>query len=241
MIRSKLYNFFIEPVIAFALPAFCISCEQKLENGRKIICAPCFNQLPVLDDKYISVLLEEIKHPYFDELIIKYQFAETFQKLIHLFKYQRTLTLATYFAEAVATIIKKNNYDIITGIPLNPVKEKERGYNQSALIAKELGRLLNIQYAGSLVQRIRNTPSQTKLNREQRIKNMQEAFSCSGNVIDKKVILVDDIITTGSTLNACAEEIKKQKAAKVTAVALATPVDILQQNLEKDTVDSNRF
>ena len=70
---------------------------------------------------------------------------------------------------------------------------------------------------------------------------MQEAFSCSGNVIDKKVILVDDIITTGSTLNACAEEIKKQKAAKVTAVALATPVDILQQNLEKDTVDSNRF
>ena len=126
MIRSKLYNFFIEPVIAFALPAFCISCEQKLENGRKIICAPCFNQLPVLDDKYISVLFEEIKHPYFDELIIKYQFAETFQKLIHLFKYQRTLTLATYFAEAVATIIKKNNYDIITGIPLNPVKEKVR-------------------------------------------------------------------------------------------------------------------
>ena len=241
MNTSRFYTLFIEPVIAFALPAFCISCETKLENGRKIICPTCFDRLPVLPEEFINELVKEIDQPYFDTLHIKYQFAEQFQKLIHFFKYQRTLTLAKYFAEAIAPIINNREYDLITGIPLNPIKEKERGYNQSALIAKELGKFLNIPVNNSLVKRIRNTPSQTKLNREQRIKNMNDAFDCDTNLRDQKIILIDDIITTGSTLNACAQVLKRQKATKVTAVALATPMDILQKNLEKDTLELNSF
>ena len=238
---TKFYDFFIEPVIAFALPAFCVSCESKLKDGRKVICSDCFDQLPVLPEEYIDVLFNEIEHPFFDELYIKYQFAESFQKLIHLFKYQRTLTLAKYFAEAIAPIINKDHYDYITGIPLNPVKEKERGYNQSALIAEEIGNHLNIRVDNALIKRIINTPSQTKLNREQRIENMKNAFDCDINLSNKKVILVDDIITTGSTLNECAQVLKKRGAVKVTAVALATPMDILQHNLEKDITDLNSF
>ena len=241
MKMTKFYDFFIEPVIAFALPAFCVSCESKLKDGRKVICSDCFDQLPVLPEEYIDVLFNEIEHPNFDELYIKYQFAESFQKLIHLFKYQRTLTLAKYFAEAIAPIIKKDHYDYITGIPLNPIKEKERGYNQSALVAQELGNILNIHVENTLITRIKNTPSQTKLNREQRIENMKNAFDCDINLSNKKVILVDDIITTGSTLNECAQVLKKRGAVKVTAVALATPMDILQHNLEKDITDLNSF
>lgn len=238
---SKFYDFFIEPVIAFALPAFCISCESKLKERCKIICPACFDQLPVLPEKYIEVLIKEIEHPHFDSLYIKYQFARQFQKLIYLFKYQRAIILAKYFAERIAPIIKINNFDYITGIPLNPIKEKERGYNQSALIAKELGEYLNIPVNNALIKRIKNTPSQTKLNRDQRIENVKNAFESNLNLIDKKIILVDDIITTGSTINECAHVLKKQGAKKVIAVALATPMDILQHNLEKDISELNSF
>ena len=238
---SKFYDFFIEPVIAFALPAFCISCESKLKERRKVICPACFNQLPVLPEKYIEVLIKEIEQPHFDSLYIKYQFARQIQKLIHLLKYQHAITLAKYFAERIAPIIKNNHFDYITGIPLNPIKEKERGYNQSALIAKELGKYLNIQVNNTLIKRIKNTPSQTKLNRDQRIENVKNAFECNLNLIDKKIILVDDIITTGSTINECAHVLKKQGAKKVIAVALATPMDILQHNLEKDISELNSF
>jgi len=236
---TKFYDFFIEPVIAFALPAFCISCGSKLTENRKVICSTCFDHLPALPEKYTAVLYKEIEQPFFDDLFIKYQFAEQFQKLIHLFKYQRNLTLTKYFAEGIASIIKRDHYDYITGIPLNPVKEKERGYNQSALIADYLGNLLNIQVKNALIKRIKNTPSQTKLNRDQRIENMKDAFECKLNLTDKKIIIVDDIITTGSTLNECAQVLKKQGTVKVTAVALATPMDILQYNLEKDITELN--
>lgn len=238
---SKFYDFFIEPVIAFALPAFCISCESKLENGRKVICPDCFDQLPILSEKYIDVLIKEIGQLYFDDLYIKYQFTEQFQMLIHLLKYQHTLNLSKYFAEGIGLIINKNHYDYITGVPLHPIKEKERGYNQSALIAEELGNHLNLPVNNTLIKRVKNTPSQTKLNRDERIENMKNAFECNLDLIDKKIILVDDIITTGSTLNECAYVLKKQGATKVTAVALATPTDILQHNLEKDMMELNSF
>ena len=82
------------------------------------------------------------------------------------------------------------------------------------MFAKELGEILRIPVKNSLVKRIKNTPSQTKLNREQRIKNMDNAFECDSNLKNKKIILLDDIITTGSTLNACAKVLKKCEAAK---------------------------
>lgn len=237
----KLYDQLIEPVIAFALPAFCISCDDKLESGRKIVCPACFGNLPTLPEKYIKVLLKDIKQPYFDTLHIAFQFGEQFQKLIHYFKYQRTLALAEYFAEAIVPILNNRNYDLISSIPLNPIKEKERGYNQSALIAKELGRLLNIPVDNDLITRIKNTPSQTKLNREQRIKNVMDVFKCEADLINQKILLIDDIITTGSTMNACARVLKNQKAVKITAAALATPIDILQHNLEKDISELKSF
>jgi ComF family protein len=238
---TKLYDLFIEPVIAFALPAFCISCQSKLESKRKVICPDCFDKLPTLPEEFIDVLIDEIDQIYFDRLHIKYQFAEQFQKLIHHFKYQRTLTLAKYFAEVIAPLINKNDLDIISSIPLNPIKEKERGYNQSALIANEIGSLLKILVNNTLIKRVRNTPSQTKLNREQRINNMMNAFDCDADLSDQRIILVDDIITTGSTINECARILKRQNAKTVIVIALATPMDILQHNLEKDMSELNSF
>ena len=155
------------------------------------------------------------------------------QNLIHLFKYQRYLTLAKYFAQALNDRFDLADYDIITSVPLNPVKEKERGYNQSALIAEQLGHILNIRSNNYLIKRIKNTVSQTKLNKEERLKNVESAFVAIKDLSNQKILLIDDVITTGSTINACAHVLINNRAALVNAAALATPMDYLQMELEQ--------
>jgi ComF family protein len=115
-------------------------------------------------------------------------------------------------------------------VPLNPVRLKERGYNQSALIAQQLSNITRIPFSVHLLKRLRNTPSQTKLSREQRKENVKGAFAVQGNVEGKRVLLIDDVITTGSTLNECAKVLKQNGAAWVTAAAIATPTDFFQSD-----------
>jgi competence protein ComFC len=233
VINNRFYELFIEPVLSFIMPALCVSCGESLPAGRRIICESCFSQLPALPQNYISVLMEEIDQPFFSNLFIVYQFSESFQNLIHLFKYQRYLTLAKYFAQALNDRFDLADYDIITSVPLNPVKEKERGYNQSALIAEQLGHILNIRSNNYLIKRIKNTVSQTKLNKEERLKNVESAFVAVKDLSNQKILLIDDVITTGSTINACAHVLINNRAALVNAAALATPMDYLQMELEQ--------
>lgn len=231
---TKLIDFF-EPVIALALPALCLFCDKPLPPRRKIICSDCFDQIPTLPNEYREVLKSEIINPYFDELLVVYQFSEWFQKLIHFLKYQRYTTLAEYLAADLARSLENRTYDLICCVPLHPVKEKERGYNQSALLASHVARLQQWPFHPALLKRTKNTVSQTTLHKEERQANVADAFSCTEQLAGKNILLIDDVITTGSTLNACARVLKKCGANIVDAAALATPMDYLQRNLEKET------
>lgn len=233
MVFRKIYRTFLEPVISFALPALCIFCHLQLPKTRKIVCEKCFDEMELLPDKYRTVLIKEINNPHFEDLFVTYQFAEKFQKLIHLLKYQRALTLAKYFAASLNISLKNQSYDLITCVPLHAMKEKERGYNQSGLLAQHLAPLLKIKFSADLVFRTKNTVSQTTLDREARLSNVQDAFQCKTKLTGKKVLLVDDVITTGSTLNSCALVLKQNGAACVHLAALATPINFLQLNLER--------
>jgi len=224
---------FLEPVIAFALPALCLNCREVLDPNRKIICEECFNKIHPLGNHWIGALKTEIVPNYFDDLYILFEFDSIFQNLIHLFKYQRATSLAFYFAEKLAKQITRK-YDFITAVPLNPVRQKERGYNQSFLIADGIHRLLDIPIHSELLKRTRNTSTQTKLTKSQRIKNVAEAFIADPLVNGKTILLVDDVITTGSTLNECARVLKKTGAALTDIAALATPVNSDQNYLEQD-------
>ena len=228
---------FIEPVIALALPALCLFCDKPLPPRRKIICPDCFDQMPPLPPAYQDVLKAEIIDHYFDEMLVVYQFSETFQKLIHFLKYQRYTTLAQYLAGDLARSVENKVYDLICCVPLHPVKEKERGYNQSALLAGHVARLRQSPFHPTLLKRTKNTVSQTTLHKEQRQANVDDAFSCTEQLAGKSILLIDDVITTGSTLNACARALKEEGAKTVDVAALATPMDYLQRNLEKETAN----
>ena len=236
LIRFLKNNFF-DPIYSFMFPALCIVCSSLLENEEHITCTRCLSKLTPLDRKYINDLKDEIKPSYFDQLFVLFEFDTVFQILIHHLKYQRFTSLALFFAACLETKVN-NPYDLVTAVPLNSVRERERGYNQSNLIARHFASITGLKHSENILLRTRNTPSQTKLNRKQRIENMQTAFKLNGNINGKTVLLIDDVITTGSTVNACAKELKANGAKKVDVAILATPVDYFQQTLEKEGLSS---
>jgi len=124
--------------------------------------------------------------------------------------------------------------DLLAFVPLHPTKERERGFNQSELIARQLSLLSGIELSSGLILRQKYTKSQTKLGRKERSENISGAFFTNDSLIGKSVLIVDDVITTGATLNECAKILKQAGCRKVDVIALATPTDILQLSNESE-------
>ena len=145
------------------------------------------------------------------------------QAIIQL-KYHHFKALAPSLAQLLVDYLKSKplSADVIVPVPLHRRRLKRRGYNQSDLLARELGKGMNIPVVDDCLRRLRDTPSQTKSAAERRHANMQEAFACeSGRLWQKHVILVDDVSTTGATLNSCAIALKESGVASVWGLTLA--------------------
>lgn len=237
----NLYQSIIEPVISIFLPALCIHCNNPLPTGRKVICASCFSQLLHIESEQIVRFKKKLSKQYFDEIFILYQFNPLFQELIHLLKYQHFLSIADYFGQSLAKALSETSYDYITAVPLNSVRYRERGYNQSALIADRCADCLQIEFVGDILVRKRNTKSQTKLSRSERVNNIADAFLLNKEVQDKDILIVDDVITTGSTLNECVKILKEGNAGKVDIAAISTPTNLLQLAIENEDENLDIF
>jgi ComF family protein len=116
-----------------------------------------------------------------------------------------------------------SNYSAIIPVPLHKTRRRERGYNQSEEIARALAKSLNLSLRSELLLRLRHTSTQTKKTRTEREENMQNAFSCPFQLKDEKVLLVDDVITTGSTVEACIRSLRQAGAGSVDVFAIAHP------------------
>ncbi len=230
----NIYNTFVEPVVSLFLPALCIHCNNSLPAGRRIICENCYQELLPIPPNIFERIKKTFVSGQIDEIHVLFQFTPLFQELIHLLKYQRYLTIAEYFAGSLAQSLSGNHYDCITAVPLNPIRYRERGYNQSFLLAARCAEIMQIEFSSGLLTRKRNTQSQTKLSRKERIENIQNAFFINGDVKNKKLLIIDDVITTGSTLNECAGVLKNFGAGSVHAAAIATPLNIPQLLLEDE-------
>ncbi len=229
----------LDPLISIFIPSSCIFCGQELPAPRRVVCHTCYKALPRLSSQLLKILQDEIEPRHFSRLFIPFEFSERIQNLIHLIKYRNFLTLGEYFAYSISQLIQNPVYNIITGVPLNPVRRRERGYNQSEVIAKHLAFMLDLPFDPHLLERDKNTVSQTNLNREERKANVRDAFICTRNLTGQTVLIVDDVITTGSTLNECAKICKNSGAAQVDLAAVATPANILQHRLERENLFSD--
>lgn len=142
-------------------------------------------------------------------------------ELVHRFKYQEETFLADWFAAWLARTLVSfpGRFDLVP-VPLHEKKLASRGYNQSALIARGLARRTRAQAIFDGVLRVRETESQAKLSAEERAQNLRGAFQVTRNMEGRKLIIVDDVITTGSTSDALADALREQGGTVLGALSL---------------------
>lgn len=143
---------------------------------------------------------------------------------IHQFKYSRALWFETFLADLLvreaAPVLRGQNWDFLAPVPLHSLKEREREFNQSAVLARRLSRATGIPCNEKILRRTIPTATQTRLSREKRAANMKNAFMVprgapSAALAGRRVVLVDDVFTTGATTNACARALRAAGAAEV--------------------------
>jgi ComF family protein len=196
--------------------AWCTACDAALPYLITALCPVC--ALPTLHGATCGHCLQ--KPPHFKRTIAAYRYAFPLDKLVLALKYGEQFHLAKDLGNALAQRIQVRP-DCLVAMPLHPVRLQERGFNQSLLLARHLGRQLNLPVLPDACRRIRNTPSQSTLPWKERGKNMRKAFSSSAAVAGKHVAIVDDVMTTGSTLNELALALLNAGATEVSAWVIA--------------------
>jgi len=165
-----------------------------------------------------------ISPPAIDGIRSLFAFEGTIREAIHHFKYKRFKALVTPLGELLAEHIRSYplDVDLSIAVPLHPKRLRERGFNQASLLAQELGKLVGIPIAGDLLLRLRDTAPQARaLSRDQRSRNVKTAFGCRQRLDGVRVLLIDDVCTTGATLDACAVALKDAGACFVRGLTVA--------------------
>jgi ComF family protein len=154
------------------------------------------------------------------------------REAVHLLKYGGAEAIAERFGFYISKKIVNDDMlslcDVVSPVPLHPARRRERGYNQSELIARSVGRILRVAHEPGLLVRVRQTQTQTSFDAEGRKKNVKGAFGLgkvSANEVNgKKILLIDDVITTGATIKECARTLKSNGASEVYAVSAAIAI-----------------
>lgn len=201
----------------------CEKCEEKLKPLNGARCFKCSKPLRSEQYEYCSDCLS--MHHAFRQGIAVYPYDETLKRSIYQIKYHNKREYIPFFAHKAAeetyAFIKKWAPDFIIPIPLYKKKLKVRGFNQAELLARGVGKELGIQVRNDLLVRIINTIPQKELTLKERQNNLKKAFKIVGNDVKlKKVLLVDDIYTTGSTIDAAAKALLDAGAKEVFFITL---------------------
>ena len=199
------------------LPARCLCCGRAVRPER-LFCPGCVPALPK------EPLSREFPLPGGGSLAVAacFPYEKGFRRTLHRLKFQEERALArplgTLMAEAASSL--GEDFDGVTWVPMSPQKLRRRGYNQSELLAKAVAKELGLP-AWDLLEQVRETDTQHSLTRAQRADNVRGAYRAKGATLGKRVLLVDDIVTTGATLRACAQGLYGAGAQKVCAVCAA--------------------
>jgi ComF family protein len=225
-------------IIDFVLPPHCITCGNCLSPQEKIVCDICWDNLEVLPSPFCPVCMNFMEQgDFFCKICMERKnlcavrslgvFDNYYQMMIHGFKYQQKITLGQRLGKRLGEKLIEDRaaseFDCIIPVPLHSVRKRGRGFNQSEILAQELSKVTHIPVLKKILKRTRNTKDQTKLTPEERIENVKGAFALRDpDIIEgKRIILVDDVMTTGATLWECATVLREAGAETIMGATIA--------------------
>jgi len=222
MAKLSISDFFLELIF----PEFCLNC-QKLGPS---LCANCYHGLNFYFQGQKPNIVEENKEQvYFDQLQIMAQFRGPLQKLIKALKYQNAKNIAPLLAKMLHRHLKIPSADMLTFIPLHPKKLRWRGYNQCQEIALTLGEISKIPVQNLLIKTINNQAQAQIKEQKTRKERMKGVFAIPTQnlpiIKNKHILILDDVLTTGATINEASRLLKLAGARRVDVIVLASKMD----------------
>ena len=234
---NQLFNFFLNATF----PPKCLACDCKTDKAN-LFCFKCWNSLTFISDPRCNICgtpfpiqmgknaicpycIEE--KPKFDLARSIIRFDHSSEKLIHNFKYydktEAAKTLAQMMLKTYGKLI--NNIDIITAIPMYKTKLQKRKYNQAAILAQHIAKLSNKTYEPEILIKFKDSISQSGLTKEQRKENVKNTFKLNAkhkeSIFRKNILLIDDVLTTGSTASECTKILKRNGIKRVHILTIA--------------------
>jgi len=223
----------ISLLLNFFYPRTCISCGKVIFPNEQFLCLHCLHNLPetcyhTFEESPLSKLFLGRVRVENVAAFLFYKKGNQVQKILHYLKYNEGKAIGSFLGEMYGTQLVKDKkwktIDIIIPIPLHKKKEKKRGYNQSEWIAKGLSTGMQIPYNTDILIRSEFTETQTKKSRFHRWENVKEVFQLTNPeaLKNKHILLCDDVLTTGATLEAAIQKLAVVPSIQISVVTLAT-------------------
>lgn len=241
-IFSEQINLAKGSILDFIFPPVCVICENELKIGERFICGDCYLNIdfieshfcrrcgaPIDRDRKRCKYCKGIKF-HFKKVRAVGTYTSPLSEMVHFLKYSRKTRIAKRLGILMGNVFKSdselNSTDIIVPVPLHRVRQRERGYNQSKLLAKVVADITSKRLVVDAVIRKKPTKSQTLLSSEERVINLKNAFEVVApeRIKGRKVVLVDDVLTTGTTLEEMAKTLVGAGANSIYCLVLARAV-----------------
>jgi ComF family protein len=223
---------FISDFLSLIYPVVCQACNNSLFKHEKVVCHRCLYRLPrtrfagepkspVASVFWGRVPLQSVAVAFY------YNKGNAVQELIHKFKYRGNREIGFFLGEALGEEILKcrpeDNIDLIIPVPLHPKKQRKRGFNQSQIIAEGIAKKINVTVNTNVLFRKTFSSTQTRKSKYDRWQNVAEIFDLKDPSIieNKHILIVDDVITTGATIEACCHVLLKVEGVRVSVAAVA--------------------
>lgn len=229
-------------LVNLVYPRNCYACGKECPETTEFLCWDCLSGTQKVEPPFCTIcgdpVAGDITHqyvchwcaqtqPFFEKARSVFRYEGAIGRMLQDLKYHQHVWLARDLARLLAHCVE-SEYDTqavdwVCAVPLHPSRKRARGFNQSALLAKEVAAILDKPFGGSLLRRVMPTPTQTNLTATQRDANMRAAFEpgISSLLNGKSILLVDDVMTTGATTNACAGALKRGGAFCVHVATVA--------------------
>ncbi|MCB0514960.1 MAG: ComF family protein [Chitinophagales bacterium] len=223
---------YLHDLVSLVYPSLCVACQNRLLTGEQFICLPCLYDLPETQyEKHKDNIVTRIlggRFP-FEDAAALYFFNKGLhvQHIMHALKYDGQTDLGIFLGKLMGQKLMDSPYfqqiDGIIPVPLHPKKLKERGYNQSEFLAKGISDIMNVPLLPEALQRSQYTSSQTRKTRVERWENVAEGFEVTNKTTlqHKHILVVDDVLTTGATLEAVVHPLVYKAQAKVSIACFA--------------------